>query len=440
MSLVLSKYPNWLETLCSSEVALTLLGEDGCQVQVPAALLVAVSPLVKSMMADLLPPAYSPHVISIPTVTGAVLLLVAELLFKGTAVLQANNGEVQEVFKMMGIEAFLSYCVSDREVKDEDFTEDSCQFEIRVKREKSDEIKNSEYYEDFVSAIEVEKKKIECDLFSERNESSSDILLPPNENKDKEREKPFACDQCAYRAVRKGHLNQHMLLHTGEKPFACDQCDYRAKSNARLNEHIMLVHSRKKPFTCDQCDYRSVRGGDLKSHMLVHTGEKLFVCDQCNYKAHRHFLLVRHKALIHGIVLEKPFACDQCDYRAKSNARLNQHIMLVHSRKNPFTCDQCDYNGTSLINLNCHKANNHRTHKLKPSPSRVNEPLHCTHCGKLCKSKKRLEKHRERRHSGLATPREDEHVYCYCCGKQYKSKQRLEIHIQKRHLGMADLS
>jgi len=58
----------------------------------------------------------------------------------------------------------------------------------------------------------------------------------------------------------------------------------------------------------------------------------------------------------------------------------------------------------------------------------------------LCKSKKRLEKHRERRHSGLATPREDEHVYCYCCGKQYKSKQRLEIHIQKRHLGMADLS
>ena len=65
-------------------------------IQVPASLLVAVSPLVKSMMAELLPPAYSPHVISIPAVTADVLLMVAELLTKGAAVVHAaSNEEVQ---------------------------------------------------------------------------------------------------------------------------------------------------------------------------------------------------------------------------------------------------------------------------------------------------------------------------------------------------------
>merc|ERR1719318_2461726 len=134
-------------------------------------------------MADLLPPVHSPHVISIPAVTGAVLLLVAELLLKGTAVVNAN-GEVQEVFKMMGIEAFLSYCVPNMEVKDEDLTEDCSQSEIHVKVEKSDEIKDNEYDGDFgyLSAIKIENEESESNLFLKRNKSSSDILLPSNQH------------------------------------------------------------------------------------------------------------------------------------------------------------------------------------------------------------------------------------------------------------------
>jgi len=351
MSLVLSKYPNWLETLCSSEVALTLLGEDGCQVQVPAALLVAVSPLVKSMMADLLPPAYSPHVISIPAVTGAVLLLVAELLTKGTAVVNANNGEVQEVFKMMGIEAFLSHCVPNMEVKDEDLTEDCSQSEIHVKVEKSDEIKDSEYDGDFgyLSAIKIENEEIESNLFLERNKSSSDILLPSKENKDKESEKPFACDLCSYTAVHKGNLNQHMLIHTGEKPFACDHCDYTTARKTHLRQH-MLVHSREKPFACDQCDYRTAHSWHLKQHMLIHTGEKVFACDQCSYRAVRRSDLKKHLLIHTG---EKPFACNECAHRTVSKARLKKH-MLVHSTEKPFACDQCDYKSVRVEDLKWH--------------------------------------------------------------------------------------
>merc|ERR1719341_1657277 len=66
----------------------------------------------------------------------------------------SNNEEVQEVFKMMGIEAFLSYSVAGREVKDEDLTE-----------EKSDENKESEFYEDFdnLGRIKVENSSTKLD-------------------------------------------------------------------------------------------------------------------------------------------------------------------------------------------------------------------------------------------------------------------------------------
>ena len=68
------------------------------------------------MMAEILPPTFSPQIISIPAATGDVLLLVAELLSKGEAVVNENkSGEVQDVLKMMRIEAFLSYVFVDRE-------------------------------------------------------------------------------------------------------------------------------------------------------------------------------------------------------------------------------------------------------------------------------------------------------------------------------------
>ena len=85
MSLVLKRHPVWIEFLPQSDSSLEstvlLLGDDGCQVLVPGALLLAASPLVRSICAGHgIPPALSPVALSVPTVPGEVLEDVGKLM------------------------------------------------------------------------------------------------------------------------------------------------------------------------------------------------------------------------------------------------------------------------------------------------------------------------------------------------------------------------
>ena len=114
MSLVLKRHPVWIEFLphsdSSPESTVLLLGDDGCQVLVPGALLLAASPLVRSNCAGHgIPPALSPIVLSVPVVPGDVLQAVGEMLKKGSAALSYENIEkTEEVFKLLGVEAVLN--------------------------------------------------------------------------------------------------------------------------------------------------------------------------------------------------------------------------------------------------------------------------------------------------------------------------------------------
>ena len=84
MTLVLKRHPVWIEFLpqrdSSLESTVLLLGDDGCQVLVPGALLLAASPLVRSICAGhCIPPALSPIVPSVPAVPGDMLQAVGEI-------------------------------------------------------------------------------------------------------------------------------------------------------------------------------------------------------------------------------------------------------------------------------------------------------------------------------------------------------------------------
>ena len=209
-SIVLSRDPDWLgqlETISS----LTLLSEDGCQVPVSFELLVAVSPLVSSMMADLLPPAYSPHVISIPAVIGDVLFLVSEILSKGSAAV-VNEGsmeKVQDVFKMMRIEAFI------------------CQFDNNSVGDKYE----SDYYES-----EVEEKEIKVKV-------NENIGICEN------------CFKCGISINNMGtkSFRKHMLSHynhvfdnviTAKEPFNCPICNKAHKKRGTLVRHYAITHNK----------------------------------------------------------------------------------------------------------------------------------------------------------------------------------------------------
>ena len=105
--------PVWLESLLPSDPysksTIELLCVDGCGVAVPADPLLATSPLLRTILRDHLPSVYSPPALTMPAVTAEVLKIVGELLTTGTSSCLGKESveEVNQVCKMLGIEAFL---------------------------------------------------------------------------------------------------------------------------------------------------------------------------------------------------------------------------------------------------------------------------------------------------------------------------------------------
>ena len=135
MNLILKHDPVWLGLLRKPDDSptLILIGDDGHQVAVPAPLLLAVSPLMRSILTDLLPPDYCPCFVSLPA-TEEVLQVVRDILTTGTVVVDHVNEieEVRQVLGMLGVEALIvSYQlesiqvgqVFERDIKEEHSTD-----------------------------------------------------------------------------------------------------------------------------------------------------------------------------------------------------------------------------------------------------------------------------------------------------------------------------
>lgn len=50
------------------------------------------------------------------------------------------------------------------------------------------------------------------------------------------------CVVCGYSTRQRGHLNQHMRIHTGERPYRCGICFESFNVSSNLKRHFKMVH------------------------------------------------------------------------------------------------------------------------------------------------------------------------------------------------------
>ena len=71
--------------------------------------------------------------------------------------------------------------------------------------------------------------------------------------------------------------------------FDCDECEYKVVSKGNLDNHKEFVHEVVK-YDCEQCGTSFSKMG-LVTHLKYTHGEFKFFCDQCEYKYKKRFLL-----------------------------------------------------------------------------------------------------------------------------------------------------
>ena len=307
MSLTLKRgEPEWLETLqqdVANQALALLIGDDGCQISVPVAILVATSSLVRSISAVLLPPAISPVALSVPGVAGDVLKIVVEIMKKGTAY-DLNAEQIQkvcEVFDLMEFGAVLKSnnleCCEIKvevEVKYEKEIDAFAIGEIEVKSTNHSKFKENNNFS--VEEVDI-KMELQSESDSEKFKSTTLVGDRQAKRKTQTRNKFYVCDKCEYETSLKARFRCHERIHTDEKPFACDQCKYKANTKSLLMRHSR-THTGEKPYECDQCDYKySVSNRLLQHRIAIHKAEKPFTCDVCKYKAKKWRELIEHKRI-----------------------------------------------------------------------------------------------------------------------------------------------
>ena len=270
MNLILKRDPVWLECLPTPDVSATLLilGGDGQQVAVPVPLLLAVSPVVRSILTEHLPPAYSPCCLSLPATTGDVLQVFGNILATGAAVGAHKDKieEVRQVFEMLGVEALIVSChlqsiqlglVLDRDIKKDSSTEISgigldeeniCQLDINVKIELKEKV-----------GVKVESEELKSFEFGQpfkASKSNSD-KPPTSKPKSKESLKKFTLKQ---------NLEKHVKCFHDKIEIPCKLCPQKFTRRDSLLKHVRLIHDKIR-IPCNLCTQKFTQKSSLKVNM-----------------------------------------------------------------------------------------------------------------------------------------------------------------------------
>ncbi|KAB7502958.1 Zinc finger protein [Armadillidium nasatum] len=184
--------------------------------------------------------------------------------------------------------------------------------------------------------------------------SSDDI----NSSLNKEKEAPelkkdkYQCPLCTYVTHKKGHLNQHQLVHSEVKLFSCSQCSYKSKRKNNLKSHA-LRHSSSSAnlLECVKCNFRTTFSSQFKKHMLQHTSVDKLDCEDDDYPENSKSYVDKQPNSENGAKL---FICSKCAYKTKYESIFARHMSKRHTNIQPLHCSECDFVTNEKNELECH--------------------------------------------------------------------------------------
>ena len=82
----------------------------------------------------------------------------------------------------------------------------------------------------------------------------------------------YACTECEKRYTTKGHLKQHMQLHTGQFSFYCNECGKGFNAGSHYKDHVRAHRGIK--YHCEYFSKPFKTGQAYRKHRSLHESEE----------------------------------------------------------------------------------------------------------------------------------------------------------------------
>lgn len=199
------------------------------------------------------------------------------------------------------------------------------------------------------------------------------------------------------------------------KNYVCDLCDEVFKKQFLLKKHkatshdVILVSDYK--YSCNLCIEKFRYKREFFLHRKSHT-----TCPECNKDFPSDRKMLQHLRVNHLQGRRKSEACHICG-KVVLKQNLSRHIRSYHNKEVLHFCDVCNkgFYESALLKI----------HMTIHSESR---PYNCDICAKTFKTQKHLDLHKKTHLDGEHKPK---NIPCQYCEKLFCSMKEYDIHLQE---------